>query len=202
MFALVDIYDTDEDHEVGGQDVPYLVTVKVDGVSIPEALNGNFFAKLCPFNINPSKHLGLEGHIEFCTFSFNKDIQRFFGIEPEKTADDMAEERYFRSVYAKTVGELRAAIADLPDDFPLVHTEKKVGSENSIESFNALGIHIQTGAWIFEGPRLPVWGTHQWSLRLSEFGSIDWGRIMQGTWSNRLHVDIAETKRGGKDAAN
>lgn len=174
--TLVEIHDTDDDHEVGGQDLPYQVTVKVEGISLELALESDIFDKLGSFTLQASKRLGLAGHLEFFTFSGNKEILRFFGIEPEKTAHEIAFETYSRSVYVRTVGELRSAMADLPDDFPLVHT--------GIYG-NALGMHLQTGSWEFQRPGCSGYGPEQWSLRLSRFDQSAWEKVMDGSWQNR-----------------
>lgn len=188
--TLVDIHDTDADHEVGGQDLPNLVTVNVEGASVQDVLAKHPFAALEPFNVQESKHLGLPGHVEFCTFSFADDIQRFFGVEPEKSADDVAFEKYCRRAYVRTVGELRAAIADLPDDFPLVHTGRKCNPDRTVEYFNALGVQVQTGTWIFTGPGLPTWGEPRWSLRVDGFDPGDWAKVMDGSWRNITAADL------------
>ena len=173
--TLVEIHDFEDDHEVGGQDLPYKVTVKVEGVSLERALESDIFESLDPFTIRASNRLDLDGHLEFYTFSGRKEIQRFFGIVPDKTAAEIAFETYFRSLYVRTVGELRSAIADLPDDFPLLHT----GTYG-----NALGMHLQTGSWQFQRPG-SGYGSEQWGLRLGRFDIGDWEKLVAGTWQNR-----------------
>ena len=36
---LVDIHDLDDDHEVGGQDLPYRVIAMVEGATVEEAVS-------------------------------------------------------------------------------------------------------------------------------------------------------------------
>lgn len=184
QLTLVDIHDMDADHEVGGQDLPYLVTVKVNLAEVDDALTSLSFAPLVPFNTRRSHHLGLPGHIEFCTFSFRSDIQRFFAVEPEKSVADIEFDKYFRRSYVRTVGELRAAIADLPDGFPLIHTGSQVCPDGGVEHFNALGLMVCTGSWSFAGPGLTTFSDPGWSLRLESCTSSDWSKIMDGKWRN------------------
>lgn len=187
-FTLVDIYDIDKDHEVGGQDLPFRVTVKVEGGRAEEAVKSDFFKKLEPFNIQPSIRNHRSDHVEFLTFAFDTDIRKHFGVPLPKSKEDEDFERFYRSSYAKTVGELKAAIADLPDEFPLVYTPITLPGEHLP---NHQGLKIHTGEWAFTGPGLPTWsGTAKWSLRIGGFDHSDWSKVMDGSWRNVTAADI------------
>lgn len=172
--TLVEIHDTDLDSEVGGQDLPFKVTVKVEGMSLKNALVMIDFDKIGAFNVQESKRLSLPEHLEFLTFSFKKDIQRFFGVTPEKTEYEKASDAYYRLSYVRTVGELREAIADLPADFPLVHSQ---------EYENRQGMTVHTGEWAFKAPGMG-YSSAQWSLRLEKLSSSDWLKLEEGNWKN------------------
>ena len=89
-----------------------------------------------------------------------------------------------QDTYARNIGELRAAIADLPDDFPLVSTAMKQNGFK-IERFNAHGIQIRTGSWLFSGQRSEKWG-----LRLVGFSPDEWESIMNSTWRDVTAKDL------------
>lgn len=162
--TLLEIHDTDDDHVVGGQDLPFLVTDKVEGASVTQALESSLFDGLMPFNIRPSTRLGLAGHIEFLTFAFESKIKECFGIQSEKTQADINSERFYRRIYVRTVGELKAAIDDLPDDFPLIYTpDQKLGEHCN----NREGLLVHSGEWAFTVPNDPKSGRDaRWSLRI------------------------------------
>lgn len=177
--TLVDIHDLDDDHEVGGQDVPYRVRVKVEGATVEEAVSACTSVKLGPlnilgpFNIQACTAPELEGHIEFLSFAGRSEIEEFFGAP--KSAEQLERELFSRSAYIRNVGELRAALAGLPDDFPLIHT---------YEYTNRHGLHLSAGLWCFTRPdgngseyRDPVW-----SLRIGEVAPHHWEKITAGTW--------------------
>jgi len=187
-FILVEIHDTDDNHELGGQDLPNLVTVKVEGGSVEEALKTDFFDKLMPFNVQTCHRHRLPGYLEFLTFSFDTEIHEHFGVPRVKTKKEQDFERLFKSAYAMTVGELKAAIADLPDDLPLVHTPNRLPGEHLA---NRKGLHVHTGEWAFTGPGLPAWSDNaQWSLRISGLDRSDWDRVMDGSWRNMTAADL------------
>lgn len=188
-FTLVEIHDTDDDHEVGGQDLPNLVTVKVDGGTVEEALHSGFFDALVPFNLRAATRHEQPGHLEFLTFAFGDDIRKHFGVPRAKSKSDEDFERLFKSAYAMTVGELKAAIADLPDDLPLVHTPISLPGEHLN---NRKGLHVHTGEWAFTGPGLAPWVKNaQWCLRIGGLDRSDWDRVMDGTWRNTTAADLA-----------
>lgn len=83
-FELVDIYDTDP--ELGGQDLPFIVTLKVLQLTIDEALEiaDDVLDQLNPFNLQNSEHLKKEGCIEFCTFESPPEIRGVFDVESER----------------------------------------------------------------------------------------------------------------------
>ncbi|MGY6258863.1 hypothetical protein ACXIVK_36050 [Paraburkholderia caledonica] len=77
---LVEIHDTDDDHEVGGQDLPYLVTATYAGDYQAAAAMIQADNALNAFNVQPAgSRFKLPGHVEFCTFEY-RDIYRFFGL--------------------------------------------------------------------------------------------------------------------------
>lgn len=121
-FKLVEIHDTDDDDVVGGQDLPYLVTASYEG-SYQTAVDMIHADKsLDAFNVQPAQsRCKLPFHIEFCTFD-SRAIHTFFGVPRPLSPEQELADRYWRSAYARTVGELRAALADLPDEFPLIHS--------------------------------------------------------------------------------
>jgi len=177
------IRDLDDDHEFGGQDLPFEVTVRVLDGNVDEArsvLNSAEYNSLGLFNLARGEK---QGTVTFLSFAFEADIQRCFGIEPNETQWKRDFEKYHRSKYVRTVGELRAAIADLPDDFPLVQTSQKIDSRGGVISYNGRGVHAVCGDWIAEGPGESGDDT-KWSLRLSGFDPADWGRILAGTWKD------------------
>jgi hypothetical protein len=162
--TLLEIHDTDDDHAVGGQDLPFLVTVKVEGASITQALESSLFEGLVPFNVRPSTRPGLAGHIEFLTFAFESEIKECFGIQSEKTLADINRERFYRRIYVRTVGELKASIDDLPDDFPLIHTPMQKAGEHFD---NREGLLVHSGEWTFTVLGGPKYGMDaKWSLRI------------------------------------
>lgn len=175
--VLIDIRDLNDDHEVGGQDLPSLVTVEVGGGSMEAALSCDPYLALQPFNIRSS----FAGHVEFCTFSTEAEIRQFFHVPPEKTPAELAAEQYLRRACVQTVGALRAAIADLPDDFPLIHT--RAAEEEGLPAQNLQGLKVQTGAWQFTALGAPEQRS-QWGLRLEVFDPAEWASISNGTWRN------------------
>ncbi|MDS9914979.1 hypothetical protein EFK68_02655 [Pseudomonas aeruginosa] len=180
---IVEIRDLDAEHEVGGQDLPFEVTVRVENGTVDEALESlrsSEYRGLGLFNLERGES---PRTVSFLSFSFEKDILRRFGIEPEKTAYEKAHELYYRSKYVRTVGELRAAIADLPDDFPLVQTSRRVESTGEVTSFNCRGVHAICHEWIAEGPGESGHDA-KWSLRLSGFDPHSWSKITTGTWKD------------------
>lgn len=177
------IRDLDAEHEVGGQDLPYQVTVKVLDGTVEEALQvlgSKEYSSIGLFNLASGD---TPNTVSFLTFSFEKDILRRFGIEPEKTPYEKAHALYYRSKYIRTVGELRAAIADLPDDFPLVQTSRRVDGRGEVSYFNCRGVHAICHEWIAEGPG-ESGNDSRWSLRLCGFDPGNWDKIMSGTWKD------------------
>ncbi|KGS77534.1 hypothetical protein [Burkholderia pseudomallei] len=109
---LVEIHDTDLDHHVGGQDLPYMVTASYEGTyqAAVDVIGAD--KSLGAFNIQPADtRCKLPRHLEFCTFERHA-IYRFFDVTPPLTQEQEFARRYWRTAYARTVGELRAAIAD------------------------------------------------------------------------------------------
>ncbi len=187
-FTLVDIHDTDKDHEFGGQDLPSLVTVKVEGGSVEQALESALFIKLEPFNIKPGTRHKQPDHLEFLTFSLDTDIYKHFGVPCAKSVSEKDFERLFKKTYARTVGELKAALAELPDDMPLVHTPRMMLGQHLN---NRKGLLVHTGEWAFTGPGLSAWSDRaQWSLRIDPLDHSDWDRVMDGSWRNLTEADL------------
>lgn len=189
---LVEIHDTNSEQEMGGPDLPHLVTVRVEGGTVEDALAGSLLSALRPFNLQPAARHALPGHLEFCSFAFQDEIREHFGVPPDWTeADDDFERLYLRS-YARTVGELRAAIASLPDELPLVHTPYTPAGQHLN---NRIGLLVQSGEWAFTGPGLPEWSREaRWSLRIGALDYSDWDRVMQGTWRNITASDFGKPK--------
>ncbi|AQH06217.1 hypothetical protein A9R05_45350 (plasmid) [Burkholderia sp. KK1] len=184
---LVEIHDTDDDHEVGGQDLPYLVTAVYRGeypsaaalIQADEALNA--------FNIQAAEsRFKLPGHVEFCTFEY-REIYRFFGVPRPMSPERELARRYWQSTYARTVGELRAAFADLPDDFPLIHT----GHDDRREATNRLGVHVTTNTWEWTAPERAEYGRYAgWAMRVGQLANDDWKQVASGTWKDKRYNDI------------
>jgi len=162
-FALVEVHDCDLVQPVGGQDLPYIVTLRADG-SVDAAIDVvRFDSKLVAFNVQRSRRLGLPGHIEFCTFEVDAAHRQF----NRQYDDGLGEHRRFsRSTYVRTVGELRAALADLPNDFPVLHTGPVSGPDRE----NRAGLRIQTGQWLWarpgDRPDTPYRHNPSWGLRI------------------------------------
>ncbi|MDD1493990.1 hypothetical protein DF016_10405 [Burkholderia stagnalis] len=185
---LIEIYDTDADHEVGGQDLPYLVTASYEGGYESAADLIHAEKSLVAFNVQPAvSRCALPGHIEFCTFESRKIIYRFFGVPRPLSPDEELARRYWQSTYARTVGELRAALADLPDDFPLIHT----GYDECRDVKNRLGVHVTTNTWEWTTDEHPDYGRHGgWAMRIGALDLYDWNQIVCGSWKNKRHPDI------------
>ena len=79
MLQLVEIHDTDDDHETGGQDLPYLVTASYEGdFQVAEDLIRTE-RSLNAFNIEPaSRRCNRPSHVQFYTFEFESTINKFF----------------------------------------------------------------------------------------------------------------------------
>lgn len=195
-FILVDIHDTDEDHEVGGQDLPYLVTVKVEDGSVEEVLQGSFFGPLMPFNIRPGVRHNKPGNVEFLTFAFEDEIRVYFGSPRPKSRAEQEDDRFFRIAYVMTVGDLKAAIKDLPDDFPIIHNAKDY-DRKGFESSNRLGLKVVASEWRFTGPGLPIEGclNPRWSLRIDKPDNDVWVRVMNGSWRNLTTADFRNKEK-------
>lgn len=69
LFELVEIHDTDDDHEVGGQDLPYLVTASFSSGSLEDATQHIATEPyLNAFNIRAAQRCLGANRIEFLTF--------------------------------------------------------------------------------------------------------------------------------------
>ncbi|WP_081712907.1 hypothetical protein [Burkholderia sp. AU4i] len=187
-FKLVEIHDTDDDDVVGGQDLPYLVTASYEG-SYQTAVDMIHADKsLDAFNVQPAQsRCKLPFHIEFCTFD-SRAIHTFFGVPRPLSPEQELADRYWRSAYARTVGELRAALADLPDEFPLIHS----GYDSDLKgNKNRLGVHVNTGEWKWTTPDCPDYSRHpRWALRITSFDPCIWKQIEAGAWRDKRYSDI------------
>ncbi|MEX3960238.1 hypothetical protein [Trinickia sp. EG282A] len=185
---LIEIYDTDADHEVGGQDLPYLVTASYEGDyrAAADLIRGD--KSLVAFNVQPAvERCKLPGHLEFCTFESRASIYRFFGVPRPLSQEQELARRYWQSTYARTVGELRAALANLPDDFPLIHT----GYDEHREAKNRLGVHVTTNEWEWTTPEHPAYGRYSgWAMRIGVVDLYHWNHIASGSWTDKRHADI------------
>lgn len=188
LLKLIEIYDTDADDEVGGQDLPYLVTASYDGdyQAAVDLIRGD--KSLVAFNVQPAvERCKLPGHVEFSTFESLDTIYRFFGGPRQLSPDQELSRRYWQSTYARTVGELRAALANLPDDFPLIHT----GHDGQGEAMNRLGVHVRTNEWEWTTPEHPAYGRYSgWAMRINAVDLFEWNQIASGLWTNKRHADI------------
>lgn len=131
---ITEIHDLNLDHEVGGQDLPFLVSVACTGdldraIAFLEALVG-----LGAFNVRPG--LRYQGHdrLEFLTFEARATVERIFGASSETCMAAVAG----LNANATTVGALRLAIRDLPDEFPVIQTRQGV---------NVSGVNVLAGVW-------------------------------------------------------
>lgn len=108
---LVEIYDTDADHEVGGQDLPYLVTASYDGDYQPVADFISNESSLVAFNVRPAiSRRSLPAHVEFCTFESRDIICRFFNVPRSPSPLDGCNKRdFFCNSFYRTecFGEVR-----------------------------------------------------------------------------------------------
>ena len=188
QIKLIEIYDTDADHEVGGQDLPYLVTASYEGEYQPVADLIDADESLAAFNIQPAaSRLARPGHVEFCTFASDDIIHKFFGAPLPLSRDEEDAQRYWQSAYVRTVGELRATLAGLPDDFPLIHT----GHDASGDSKNRLGVHVTTNEWAWTTAEHPEYGRHSgWAMRISGFDLYNWNQIVSGSWKDLQLADV------------
>ena len=188
LLKLIEIYDTDADDEVGGQDLPYLVTASYDGdyQAAVDLIRGD--KSLVAFNVQPAvERCKLPGHVEFSTFESLDTIYRFFGGPRPLSPDQELSRRYWQSTYARTVGELRAALANFPDDFPLIHT----GHAGQREAMTRLGVHVTTNEWEWTTPQHPAYGRYSgWAMRINAVDLFEWNQIESGLWTNKRHADI------------
>ncbi|UNK03914.1 hypothetical protein MMB19_29080 (plasmid) [Ralstonia insidiosa] len=198
LLKLIEIYDTDADDEVGGQDLPYLVTASYDGdyQAAVDLIRGD--KSLVAFNVQPAvERCKLPGHVEFSTFESLDTIYRFFGGPRPLSPDQELSRRYWQSTYARTVGELRAALANFPDDFPLIHT----GHDGQREAMNRLGVHVTTNDGNGLLPSIRLTADTQdgrcGSMRLTSLNGIrshpDCGRI-SGTLISTRRLEIGKTR--------
>ena len=75
--SIIKIYDPNQDHEVGGLDVPFIVTARVEGATVEEAVNAVVEHRpLWAFNVRPDKQ---PDHIRFSTFVLERDIWKEIG---------------------------------------------------------------------------------------------------------------------------
>ncbi|ALN21815.1 hypothetical protein [Ectopseudomonas mendocina] len=179
---LVDIHDLDDDHELGGQDLPNRVRVKVEGATVEEAVgacmsvNDGQLNDLGAFNVQACAQPGHDGQLEFLSFAGRREIEEYFGAP--KSPEQLQRERFWRSAYIRNVGELRAALAGLPDDFPLIHTAEYTNRE---------GLHLSAAQWCFS--RADGSAVHHdpvWSLRIGDVSPSHWEKIVAGTWRDTI----------------
>ncbi|NWC83145.1 hypothetical protein HX798_23060 [Pseudomonas putida] len=79
---LAQVWDLDDDHEVGGQDLPNEVTIKVIEGTVEEALlilDSPAYSGIGVFSLARGD---APGTVTFLSFSCAKHIFRRFGIEP------------------------------------------------------------------------------------------------------------------------
>jgi hypothetical protein len=81
---LLEIHDTDNDHDVGGQDLPFIVSVKFTGNLFEAQGLIEQDADLGAFNIQPARRKPGQNHIEFLTFAFEAQINKFFSINTKR----------------------------------------------------------------------------------------------------------------------
>jgi hypothetical protein len=191
--TLHSVHDCDQDDPVGGQDLPFVVTLRVEGDvdAALEAVHGS--STLEPFNVKRSK---LAGHIQFHTFEIDA-VQKQFNPQHNDGRDEAR--RFSRSAYVRTAGELRAALADLPDDFPLLHTGIHVGPAGGLERENRAGLMVVSGRWCWANPedgpgRAPNLYNPSWSLRINALDPPQWKSVVAGTrrnfpWSSSSGTD-------------
>lgn len=190
QLKLIEVYDTDDEHECGGQDLPYLVTASHEGLGDYQSVAALIHAEksLVAFNVQPAaSRYALPEHVEFCTFESLDVIYRFFGVPQPPSLEEELARRYWQSTYARTVGELRVALADFPDDFPLIHT----GNDENLNRLNRLGVHVRTNRWSWATAEDPLPGSHGgWAMRIGELDHTDWEKIVSGSWKDKRHADI------------
>lgn len=92
---------------------------------------------------------------------------------------DQQYEDYCRNTLVRTVGELKEAIHDLPDDFPLVSESPATShliNDNLPTNFN--GMKVVTGKYCFIGENQHTPHPKRWGLRFTEINEHDWLKIM------------------------
>jgi hypothetical protein len=184
QFELIEIHDMDDDHEVGGQDLPLKVTLRYVGDYRAAEARICASAVLGAFNVQPGERHSAPNHIEFLTFE-GRAVFAFLGLQRPLTPREEIANRYWRSVYAKTVGELRAAIADLPDDFPLIHTGTDTERK---ERYNRLGVRVHVNEWCWHVPERQQYGRADYAMRIDALGSHDWECVVKGTFVNQTKL--------------
>ncbi|WP_143055727.1 hypothetical protein [Paraburkholderia hospita] len=104
------------DHEVGGQDLPYLVTASYEGdyQSVADFISAE--SSLVAFNVRPAiSRRPLPAHVEFCTFESRDIIYRFFDVPRPPSPD---EELALTGVSAMANVEKISVVFDLhPEDY-------------------------------------------------------------------------------------
>lgn len=171
--SLIGIFNANSGHSVGGQDLPNIVTIKVTGTESDEATLSNLktaLDALNAYNIGPSTRHPQAGLFDFATFSFDSEILDFFNINCDGMGSKEGRRSFARSTLVMTIGELKQAIADLPDDFPLIHTQPTPPAQRSV---NAQGLIVCVGEWVFDASFcLPGQeGDARWALRITELPS-------------------------------
>ncbi len=78
-------------------------------------------------------------------------------------------------------------LADLPDNFPLIHT----GYNERREAQNRLGVHVTTNTWAWATSAHANYGRYEgWAMRIGMLAIDDWNQIAGGTWKDKQYSDI------------
>ncbi|WNH54803.1 hypothetical protein [Stenotrophomonas oahuensis] len=171
-FILVEVYDLSQEYAVDEEgDYSWLVTVRIEGGTVADVLDGAHFDELAPSGVKVASRIKLPDHVEFSTFCSKDAVRRFFGEALPKTEHEMQFDRLYRSVDVLTVGQLRQALAGLPDEMPVIHTAEMLDSGLRT---NRIGLSVQSGEWAYDEPGKPSYDDTRWCLRVAEVWDHRW----------------------------
>lgn len=129
---------------------------------------------LYPSDIQFSKEGG-SAVVSFICLESDWLVHRAFGlIHPEEQAH-LEKMKMIRNKYVKNVGELRAAIAELPDEFPLIHT----GYDQHGVNANRQGALVMVNEWAWVAPGGNEYGPAKMCLRVSGLSGFHWREMLK-----------------------
>lgn len=171
--TLRNIYDTSDDEGLLHQDFPYRVSACCQPDLKSEAIAAiENSPTLKAFNVEANLDAQAGLIIDFCTFESESTIYRFFGLISPAEIQSAERHKIIRHHYVTTAGELRAAIAHLPDDFPIIHT-----SDGDGESVNRRGALVMVNEWAWQELGQDRCANEGICLRIASLGIYDWERL-------------------------